>query len=49
MKTAGVTHKLQWAELAYRKQDGTWFRDYDVQDVLARCIGKIRRQKNRDY
>lgn len=36
MKTAGVPHKLQWAELAYRKQDGTWFRDYDVQDVLER-------------
>lgn len=36
MRTAGVPHKLQWAELAYRKQDGTWFRDYDVQDVLER-------------
>ena len=36
MKTAGVPHKLQWAELAYRKSDHTWFRDYDVHDVLDR-------------
>lgn len=36
MKTAGVPHKLQWAELAYRKKDHTWFRDYDVHDVLER-------------
>ena len=36
MKTAGVPHKLQWAELAYRKSDHTWFRDYDVHDVLER-------------
>lgn len=36
MKTAGVPHKLQWAELAYRKTDHTWFRDYDVHDVLDR-------------
>ena len=36
MKTAGVPHKLQWAELAYRKFDHSWFRDYDVHDVLER-------------
>lgn len=36
MRTAGVPHKLQWAELAYRKTDHTWFRDYDVHDVLDR-------------
>lgn len=36
METAGVPHKLQWAELAYRKTDHTWFRDYDVHDVLDR-------------
>lgn len=36
METAGVPHKLQWAELAYRKSDHTWFRDYDVHDVLDR-------------
>lgn len=36
METAGVPHKLQWAELAYRKIDHTWFRDYDVHDVLDR-------------
>lgn len=36
METAGVPHKLQWAELAYRKTDHTWFRDYDVHEVLDR-------------
>lgn len=36
MKTAGVPHILQWAELAYRKTDHSWFRDYDVHDVLER-------------
>ncbi|WP_239458065.1 Eco57I restriction-modification methylase domain-containing protein [Limosilactobacillus alvi] len=36
MKTAGVPHKLQWTELAYRKYDHSWFRDYDVHDVLER-------------
>jgi hypothetical protein len=36
METAGVPHKLQWAELAYRKSDHTWFRDYDVHEVLDR-------------
>ena len=36
METAGVPHKLQWAELAYRKSDQTWFRDYDVHEVLDR-------------
>lgn len=36
MKTAGVSYDLQWAELAYRKLDGTWFRDYDVHEVLER-------------
>ncbi|PEH05359.1 restriction endonuclease [Lactobacillus sp. UMNPBX5] len=36
METAGVPHKLQWAELAYRKLDHTWFRDYDVHEVLER-------------
>lgn len=36
MKTAGVPHILQWAELAYRKKDNTWFRDYDVHEVLLR-------------
>ena len=34
METSGVPHKLQWAELAYRKTDHTWFRDYDVHNVL---------------
>jgi len=36
MGTAGVPYKLQWAELAYRMKDKTWFRDYDVNDVLRR-------------
>lgn len=36
MRTAGVPHNLQWAELAYRKKDHTWFRDYEVHDVLQR-------------
>jgi hypothetical protein len=36
MNTAGVPHKLQWSELAYRKSDRTWFRDYDVHNVLER-------------
>lgn len=40
MKTAGVPHVLQWAELAYskalaKKNGGNgWFRDYDVHRVL---------------
>ena len=36
MGTAGVPYNLQWAELAYRKTDKHWFRDYDVHDVLER-------------
>lgn len=36
MNTAGVPHKLQWAELAYSKKTKTWFRDYDVHEVLLR-------------
>lgn len=36
MTTAGVPHVLQWAELAYRKETNTWFRDYDVHRVLQR-------------
>ncbi|WP_374957115.1 Eco57I restriction-modification methylase domain-containing protein [Bombilactobacillus bombi] len=36
MGTAGVPYKLGWAELAYRKMDKTWFRDYDVHAVLER-------------
>lgn len=36
MTTAGVPHILQWAELAYRKETNTWFRDYDVHKVLQR-------------
>lgn len=36
MHTSGVPYVLQWAELAYRKQDKTWFRDYDVHEVLKR-------------
>ena len=36
MKTSGLPHITQWAELAYRKSDKTWFRDYDVHDVLRR-------------
>jgi len=36
METAGVPHKLQWAELAFRKKDKQWFRDQDVHEVLRR-------------
>lgn len=36
MGTAGVPYKLGWAELAYRKSDNSWFRDYDVHEVLLR-------------
>lgn len=36
MRTAGVPYKIQWAELAYRKTDRTFFRDYDVHEVLER-------------
>lgn len=36
MGTAGVPFKVQWAELAYRQSDNTWFRDYDVHEVLRR-------------
>lgn len=36
METAGLPHNTQWAELAYRKSDKTWFHDYDVHEVLQR-------------
>lgn len=36
MTTAGVPFNLQWAELAFRKKDKSWFRDYDVHKVLQR-------------
>lgn len=35
MTTAGIPYNLQWVELACRK-DNTWFRDYDVHNVLER-------------
>ncbi|WP_329887574.1 DEAD/DEAH box helicase [Pseudoramibacter faecis] len=36
MTTAGVPGVAQWSELAYRKQDKSWFRDHDVHRVLDR-------------
>lgn len=36
MKTSGVPTDLEWAELAYRKSDGTWFDDHAVHNVLTR-------------
>ena len=36
MKTSGVPFTVQWAELAYRKKDHSWFHDYDVHEVLER-------------
>ncbi|MFR0621734.1 Eco57I restriction-modification methylase domain-containing protein [Limosilactobacillus mucosae] len=36
MKTSGIPFTVQWAELAYRKKDHSWFHDYDVHDVLER-------------
>lgn len=36
MKTSGVPTNLEWAELAYRKSDGTWFDDHAVHNVLTR-------------
>ncbi|MEE8825089.1 MAG: Eco57I restriction-modification methylase domain-containing protein [Lentilactobacillus sunkii] len=36
MKTSGVPYNLDWAELAYRESDNTWFRDTKVHDVLLR-------------
>lgn len=36
MGTSGVPYIIQWAELAYRDTDKTWFRDYDVHNVLTR-------------
>jgi len=36
MYTAGVPHILEWAELAYRKDNQSWFRDYEVHNVLNR-------------
>lgn len=36
MNTSGLPHNTQWAELAYRKSDKTWFHDYDVHNVLQR-------------
>ena len=36
MKTSGVPADLEWAELAYRKSDGTWFDDHAVHKVLTR-------------
>lgn len=44
MKTAGVPHQLNWAELAYRKTDNFWFRDHDVHRVLERS--GIKRNEN---
>ncbi|SJX68666.1 Type II restriction endonuclease [Weissella confusa] len=38
MGTAGVPHRVDWAELAYRDNDSQnpWFRDYDVHRVLEK-------------
>lgn len=36
METAGIKHDLQWAEMAYSKKVGGWFRDHAVHDVLER-------------
>lgn len=50
MKTAGIPYDLQWAELAYRKDDHTWFRDYDVHRVLVRSgIKKEERGSGKEW
>ncbi|MCW1908912.1 Eco57I restriction-modification methylase domain-containing protein [Lactiplantibacillus paraplantarum] len=50
MGTAGVPYKLQWAELAYRKKDKRWFRDYDVHEVLLRSgIKKKERGEGQEW
>lgn len=36
MKTAGVRHDLQWAELAWDKNRGKFFTDHEVHEVLER-------------
>ena len=36
MKTANLPYVLQWAELAYRQSDKSWFRDRDVHAILER-------------
>lgn len=36
MKTANLPYVLQWAELAYRQSDKSWFRDRDVHAILGR-------------
>ena len=36
MTTSGLPYILGWVELAYKKATKTWFRDYDVHNVLTR-------------
>lgn len=36
MRTAGVPAKIDWAELAWRKESKSWFSDKDVHEVLLR-------------
>lgn len=36
MRTAGVPSKIDWAELAWRKETKSWFGDKDVHEVLER-------------
>lgn len=50
METAGVPHKLQWVELAYSKKNKSWFRDYDVHNILKRSgVKKSKRVKGQEW
>lgn len=49
MGTAGVPYNIEWAELACCKVNKTWFRDYDVHDVLERSGVKRNPKLGREW
>lgn len=50
METAGVPHTLQWVELAYSKKNKSWFRDYDVHNILKRSgVKKSNRVQGQEW
>lgn len=36
LTTSGLPYTVQWAQLAYRNTDNSWFSDHDVHEVLER-------------
>lgn len=46
LKTSGLPYTIQWAQLAFRSEDKSWFSDRDVHAVLERSGIKHTKELN---